>query len=311
MTGKTLDTLVEDIYQFMKDKNAPEGVDIAAEIDKFTSNMKATMEKEFLPSKRSYDGRKLRLSSIGKQDLQQWFSANKFSGEKLLPKTLIKFMYGHIVEEFILMLVRMTGHEVTDEQKEVSVGGIKGHMDCKIDGVTIDVKSTTKFGIKDFQNGTLAMNDGFGYVDQVKAYAHAEGETKFGWLAMCKQNGTLAVLTYDLKDKNNPMYKHYSGDIEERVKHVKKLVELPDRPSRCSSHIETFYGQQEDGKSGNLKLSTGCSYCKYKKHCYPEVRGWYTGGGPKFLTTVINIPKNKHGVPQQEINLNRGEVDYG
>ena len=303
---KNIETLVEDIYQVIDDGFEPtiEAVEDLVEI------VAHSVVRQFSPKYRE-ERNTLRMSNIGKPICQLWHEVNGSPKEKLDAHVRIKFLFGDIIEALIIYLAKEAGHKVTDEQKEVKVDGITGHMDCKIDGVTIDVKSTTKFGIKDFQNGTLAMNDGFGYVDQVKAYAHAEGETKFGWLAMCKQNGTLAVLTYDLKDKNNPMYKHYSGDIEERVKHVKKLVELPDRPSRCSSHIETFYGQQEDGKSGNLKLSTGCSYCKYKKHCYPEVRGWYTSGGPKFLTTVINIPKNKHGVPQQEINLNIGEVDYG
>ena len=304
MGRHTLDTLVDDIYQLMKDKNVAEGVSAEDEINKFCEAMKDLMRKEFLPSNRRFDNRKLRLSAIGKQELQQWFGAKGFSGEKFLPKTLIKFMYGHMIEEFLLMLVRMSGHEVTDEQKEVSVGGVKGHMDCKIDGVVIDVKSTTKFGIKDYQDRSLAANDGFGYIDQAKAYAHAEGETKFGWLAMDKQNGTLATLVYDLEDKTDPMYEFYSGDIEERVEHIKKSVGQEERPSRCFSPVE-------DGKSGNLKLSTICSYCKYKIHCYPEVRGFYTGSGPKFLTTVVKVPKNKFGKPHPEINLDKGIVDYG
>lgn len=79
-----------------------------------------------------------------------------------------------MIEEMLLFLVRLTGHDVTDEQKEVSVGGVKGHMDCKIDGIVTDVKSTTKYGLMKFKDGTLAANDDFGYVDQIKAYAHAE-----------------------------------------------------------------------------------------------------------------------------------------
>jgi hypothetical protein len=277
----------------MKQKNVAKGVDVNAEIDKFGESMKDLMKKEFLPSQRGYDGgRKLRLSAIGKPDLQQWYSVNNYTGEKLQPQTLIKFMYGHMIEEFLLMLVRLTGHEVTDEQKQVSVGGVKGHMDCKIDGTVVDVKSTTSFGMKKFKDGTLAMSDDFGYVDQIKAYAHAEGDRKWAWLAMDKQNGTLAVLEYDLDDTSHPMYKYYSADIEERVAHVKKSVGQEDRPSPCSYPVP-------DGKSGNLKLSTMCSYCQYKEHCYTNLRAFAYSTGPKFLTQVSNLPK----VP--EINLNK------
>ena len=291
--AKTLDTLVEDIYALMKQKNVAKGVDVNVEIDKFGESMKDLMKKEFLPSQRGYDGgRKLRLSAIGKPDLQQWYSVNNYTGEKLQPQTLIKFMYGHMIEEFLLMLVRLTGHEVTDEQKQVSVGGVKGHMDCKIDGTVVDVKSTTSFGMKKFKDGTLAMSDDFGYVDQITAYAHAEGDRKWAWLAMDKQNGTLAVLEYDLDDTSHPMYKYYSADIEERVAHVKKSVGQEDRPSPCSYPVP-------DGKSGNLKLSTMCSYCQYKEHCYTNLRAFAYSTGPKFLTQVSNLPK----VP--EINLNK------
>jgi hypothetical protein len=295
--SKTLDTLVEDIYTLMKNKNSAKGVDPEAEIEKFGEAMKDLMKKEFLPSTKRYDSRNLRLSAVGKPDLQQWYSSNKYVGEKLLPQTLIKFMYGHMIEEFLLMLVRMTGHKVTDEQKEVSVGGVKGHMDCKIDGTVVDVKSTTAFGIKKFQDGTLAKDDDFGYVDQIKAYAHAEGDRKWAWLAMDKQSGTLAVLEYDLDDTEHPMYEHYSSDIEERVSHVKKCVGLADRPSPCSYPVP-------DGKSGNVKLSTMCGYCQYKLHCYPEVRLFKTGSGPKYLTNVVNVPKNRWGRPYPEVNLN-------
>ena len=288
--SKTIDTLVDDIYKFMKDKNTPKDIDPAAEIEKFGEAMKDLMKKEFLPSK-GYDGRKLRLSAIGKPDRQQWYSAKNYTGEKIQPHTLIKFMYGHMIEEFLLMLVRLSGHEVTDEQKEVEVCGVKGHMDCKIDGTVVDVKSTTSYGIKKFKDGTLAASDDFGYVDQIKAYAHAEGERKFAWLAMDKQNGHLAVLQYDLDDTKHPMYGNYSGDIEDRVTHVKEFIEQDDIPEPCSYPVP-------DGRTGNVKLSVMCSYCQYKKHCYPTMRAFLYSNGPRFLTEVNNTPN------VQEINLN-------
>ncbi len=292
MTEKTLDTLVADIYKLMKDKNSAKGVDPAAEIEKFGENMKDLMKKEFLPGERSFNGSGLRLSAVGKPDLQQWYSTRKYSGEKLTSPTLIKFMYGHMIEEFLLMLVRMSGHEVTDEQKEVKVGGVTGHMDCKINGTVVDVKSTTSYGMKKFKDGTLAADDAFGYVDQIKAYAHAEGDRKWAWLAMDKGSGALAVLEYDLDDTKHPMYEFYKGDIEERIAHVKKSVEQEDRPAPCSTPVP-------DGKSGNLKLSTMCSYCKYKKHCYPNLRAFVYSTGPKYLTEVKNLPK----VPEIDLDF--------
>ena len=46
-------------------------------------------------------------------------------------------------------------------------------MDCKIDGIVTDVKSASSFGFKKFKDGQLAIDDPFGYIDQIKAYAHS------------------------------------------------------------------------------------------------------------------------------------------
>ena len=128
------------------------------------------------------------------------------------------------------------------------------------------------------------MDDSFGYVDQLKAYAHSEGETEFAWLAMDKANGHLAVLKYDLEDTQAPVYEYIKEDITERIRHVKKLVGLSEPETFCTESVP-------DGKSGNIKLGVKCSYCQYKKHCHPDVRAFAYSYGPKFLVKVVNEPK--------------------
>ena len=179
----------------------------------------------------------------------------------------------------------MSGHEVTDEQKVCEVEGIIGHMDCRIDGVVTDVKSASPYGFKKFKEGTLAFDDPFGYIDQIKAYAHSEGERTFGWLAMDKSNGHLTFLKYDLDDESADVHSILNEQtIEERVRHVKKLVEQPEPEQLCYQPIP-------DGKSGNLKLAIGCSYCQFKRHCYPELRIFNYSYAPRFLAKVVNEPK--------------------
>tara|TARA_R100000951_G_scaffold114757_2_gene120737 strand:- start:363 stop:1244 length:882 start_codon:yes stop_codon:yes gene_type:complete len=290
--SKTIHTLVDDIYRLMETKEAEESVDVEAEIEKFGENMKALMRTEF-GRKRIRDNRTLRLSNIGRDDRVLWNIVNGTEKEAIQPATYIKFMYGHLIEEMLLFLTRMAGHSVTDEQKVCEVEGIKGHMDCKIDGIVIDVKSASSFGFKKFKDGTLAMDDAFGYVDQIKAYAHACGETEFGWLAMDKANGHLAVLKYDLEDTQAPIYKYIKGDITERIRHVKKLVGLSEPETFCTDSVP-------DGKSGNIKLGIKCSYCQYKKHCYPEVRKFAYSYGPKFLINVEYEPNVQEVEIEQE-----------
>ena len=193
--------------------------------------------------------------------------------------------FGHIIEEMLLFLTRMAGHSVTDEQKVCEVNGIKGHMDCKIDGIVTDVKSVSTYGFKKFKDRSLAIDDPFGYIDQIKGYAYSENEREFGWLAMDKQNGHLTYLKYDLDNESDPMHEFYSPCIVERIRHVKKLVAEPTPPLRFC------YDLLEDGKSGNLKLATGCSYCQFKHTCYPDLRGFYYSTGVRWLAKVENEPK--------------------
>jgi hypothetical protein len=287
--SKTIHTLVDDIYRLMETKEAEESVDVEAEIELFGENMKTLMRTEF-GRKRATDRRTLRLSNIGRDDRVLWNVVNGTEKEEIKPATYIKFMYGHLIEEMLLFMTRMAGHEVSDEQRVCEVEGIKGHMDCKIDGLVVDVKSASAFGFKKFKDGTLAMDDAFGYVDQIKAYAHACGETEFGWLAMDKANGHLAVLKYDLEDTQAPIHEHIKGDIRERIKHVKEMVKGDEPTELCTETVP-------DGKSGNKKLGIKCSYCQYKKHCYPELRAFAYSYGPKFLSEVVNEPR------VQEINL--------
>ena len=282
--NKTIHTLVDDIYRLMLTKEAEESVDVEAEIDKFGEAVKDLMRTEFARD-RKRDTRTLRLSNIGRDDRYLWNVVNGTeTSDKIKPHTYVKFMYGHLIEEMLLFLTRMAGHEVTDEQKVCEVEGIKGHMDCKIDGIVVDVKSASSYGFKKFKDGTLAMDDSFGYVDQLKAYAHSEGETEFAWLAMDKANGHLAVLKYDLEDTQAPVYEYIKEDITERIRHVKKLVGLSEPETFCTESVP-------DGKSGNIKLGVKCSYCQYKKHCHPDVRAFAYSYGPKFLVKVVNEPK--------------------
>lgn len=278
--GKSVYTLVEDIYNLVSTKEIDESVDADAEIEKFGEAMKDLMKSEFSQFKR--DSRTLRLSSIGHADRKLWHRVNGSPVEEIPPYTYVKFLYGHVIEEMLVLLTRLAGHTVTDQQKECEVEGIKGHMDCTIDGVLTDVKSASTAGFKKFRNGTLAQDDPFGYIAQIKAYAKSEGQTRYGWLAMDKQNGHLAYLMYDEESPAAPQEIRY--DIADRVRYVKKMVEQPNPPDQC-------FPLEPDGQSGNMKLGFGCSYCDYKQQCYPDLVCYNYSGRPRFLAKVVREPR--------------------
>ena len=277
------DTLVSDIYRMIDTKEIPEGVPVEQVINDFGENVKEILRNNI--TEHEFDKRKLRMSNIGKKDRQLWYSYNGYEGEKLLPHTRIKFLYGHLIEEMVLALTKLAGHDVTHEQKQVEVDGIKGSMDCKIDGVLTDVKSASSYGFKKFKDGSLVNDDPFGYIDQIKGYAHAEGTTDIGWLVMDKTNGHLTYLKYDMADESQWYWSKLNFfSIPERIKNIKKVVESDTPPERCYETIP-------DGKSGNMKLPVGCSYCAYKHDCWGEdLRTFLYSNGPRYLTQVVHLP---------------------
>lgn len=281
----TTDTLINDIYKVVQTKEVPEGVDLEEAIEHFGENCKRLMKNLF---KEKRQGPTLRMSSVGKGDRYIYNAAKKLAQEKIPAHTHVKFMYGHLIEEMLIFLTRAAGHTVTHEQHEVEVEGIKGHIDCMIDGELVDIKSASTFAFKKFQNRTLVFDDPFGYIPQIQGYAHGMGVRKGAWLAMDKQNGYLTFLQYDFDDPNEPGHEILNRDITERCRHLKKVVGEPVRPSVCFEPIP-------DGKSGNMKLSSGCSYCGFKAHCWPNLRLFYYSSGPRWLTTVAREPDVAEG----------------
>ena len=277
------DTLIDDIYQMIDTKEISDGVDVDKIVDDFGKNMKKILKNNI--TEHEFDRRKLRMSNIGKQDRQLWYSYNGYEGEKLMPHTRIKFLYGHLIEEMVLALAKLSGHQVTDEQKRAEVEGIKGSMDCKIDGVLTDVKSASPYGFKKFKDGSLLNDDPFGYVDQIKGYAYSEGDTEVGWLVMDKTNGHLTYLKYDMADESQWYWTKLNlMSIDDRIRHIKKTVKSKTAPKRCYSLVP-------DGKSGNMKLGVGCRYCAYKHECWGDnLRTFIYANGPRFLVETVNVP---------------------
>ena len=142
---KKIDTLVEDIYNLFEKKNenlTEKEVDKC--IDTFAKTVKIHV-KDFL-KQRPEDKPRLRLSTIGRPDRQLWYDFKKPHNKPLPPSTRIKFLYGYILEELLIMLSSIAGHKVTQQQKQVEVEGVKGHQDCFIDEVLVDSKSASGRG---------------------------------------------------------------------------------------------------------------------------------------------------------------------
>lgn len=221
----------------------------------------------------------LRFSALGRPNRQVWYDNHPVDGgkEAITGRTAMKFLYGDVIEAVLLFLTKEAGHDVSLEQAEVEVAGVKGHIDAKIDGVIVDVKSASPFGYKKFKDGTVTEDDPFGYVDQLAGYANVltPGEDA-AWLAMDKVSGDICVSTL-----SKTVIKHHQP--ADRIAELQEVITSAEPPPLC-------YVPIPDGKSGNEKLPTACSYCSHKYRCHPSVRVFLYSTGPRFLTTVAKTP---------------------
>ena len=243
----------------------------------FITNITDVLSR-YLEQERSGNGSKnLRMSLIGRADRRIWMEINgpKIKEEEFSPSTLMRFLYGSIVEELLLFLVKEAGHTVSDEQKEVIIDGVKGHMDCKIDGDVVDIKSSSDYSFRKFKRG-FDGDDDFGYIGQISGYAEAEGKDTGYFLALNKSSGELALLEVTDFDLINA-----AG----RINHIRSfLTDKDSMPEVCVTPVP-------DGTSGNMRLARMCVFCEYKKECWPELRAFKYSNGTKYFTKIVKEPK--------------------
>jgi len=292
LMAKTLNTLVADIYDVLSnDKNhkmeLPQGAEFAAKLLNHYQNAVSGRR----------DGRQekvLRASEIGKPCTRQiaYDMSPAIEPEPMPGHTLYKFMYGNMIEELTLQLARSAGHEVWNEQGKVvaNINGlpegwvIKGSMDAIIDGRVVDVKSASGFAFKKFtEQGVTPQTDTFGYAKQIQFYHNYTTEAVHedpAFLFVNKELGKLEVVSVADQGKL-PL----ELAILPRVHLLDEYIKGDKLPPKLAN------AEVPEGASGNMKLCTACSYCSYKKHCWPKARVFAYSSGPVWLTQVKREPK--------------------
>jgi len=275
--------VVEDVYEALTPLTEGQHLDITDEaIEDFGEKMKDALRSWARPPKRD-SSFSLRMSNIGKPIRRLWFDKHsEVSKESHTPKTFIKFLYGHLLEEVVLMLARLTDHTVDSEQKEIKVEGISGHMDCKIDNEVVDIKTASGYAFRKFSNGSLREDDPFGYIPQLSGYEEAEGTSNGGFLVINKENGELCFYAPEELDK--PIIKDKINNTLKALAKVKPPTEL------C---YEPVY----EGKKGNKKLHKNCVYCPHKFECFKDfndgqgLRTFKYNKGLSYFTKVMSEPR--------------------
>ncbi len=279
---KKINTLVEDMHNVIEGKGGWTGTLGAIMGDGIATVANQRFSKPQEP--RGY----LSLSSIGTPCQRKlWYKINQTNdAEKLTPNTLLKFFFGDMIEELALTIAKAAGHDVQGMQDRLNVHGIKGHRDAVIDGMTVDVKSASPYAFKKFKEGNLRDDDPFGYISQLSSYVYAAkddplvtNKTAGAFLVIDKVNGHICLDVYDFEEELKTK--------EKEMMDTKEMVAGPIPGDRIPP-------VPQSKTSPNTKLDMTCSYCEFRKVCWPEARTYIYSTGPLHLVDVVNEPR----VPQ-------------
>lgn len=237
-------------------------------------------------------------SEVGKSCRRALWYDRWYDPSTMLPKealtanTKLKFMYGDLIESIAIPLIKATGRKVTgvDErfEKEIKCSHgltwkVSGRTDLIVDDCVIDIKSMSGISYKMFTSQGIPKADTFGYRWQLHTYNWMlDRTTPSALFAINKENGAVSVIN------NEPTV---LLDVENRLKTIANTVGDPNtEPARLPVEPE--------GMAGNTKLSTTCSYCKFKDECWRlSNNGFglrkflYAGNKVTYLTDVIKLPK--------------------
>ena len=270
-SSKTLDTLVEDIYSVLQHCD---NIDSAC-VEELSKDITTVITNRL--QQPTHKRTTLSLSSIGRPLRRLWFDIKEPCEDKEEPPYVqLKFLYGDIIECLILWLAKVSGHSVSDRQKEVVHHGVTGHIDSIIDGEVVDAKSCSSRSYKKFEKGSLPDDDPFGYLPQIGAYDKETGKGHPGFLAVDKVTGEVCLYRPD-PDFDIP-------DTETIIQNCKDALDKDTPPE------QKCYPDEPMGKSGNRVLSKSCTFCPYKKRCWPSLRAFNYSSGIEYLTHVEKEP---------------------
>ena len=280
----SLSTIPEDLQSLWSNGVSPSPKDLKVFCDNVADAVTSSFQEAVSQEPRTI----LRMSSIGKPARQLWYESKYVDEPEQLDYSLrIKFLYGHLLEELLVLLLKMSGHSVEEQQLEHDIDGIKGHQDARVDGVLVDFKSASGRSFAKFKNQRLVGDDPFGYVAQISAYAEANKDKEASFIVIDKQSGEVTVM---------PLHSMEMIDPVERIKSLREALEQDTPPDKCYSPVP-------DGQSGNMKLSSGCNYCRFKFECWEDanegrgLRGFKYANGIRYLTSVRKTPNVEEITP--------------
>lgn len=293
---KDINTLVPDIYRMLEGGGIqdPIAVSIQHHIyqmkeglpegeSNFLKDIISLLDKQVISDSKPSDT--LRMSNLGTPCITRlWDEVNDPAPRFTSGQDTMRFLYGDLLEAMLIAFAKASGHTVQAEQEEVELHGVKGHIDCIIDGMLVDVKSASQFVFDKFKGNGLLKKDPFGYLSQISSYLKAlQGDPrlvhkdKAAFFAINKGSGELSLDVYDMES----LLEDKDAEIQERI----KIVGLKHRPTWREPDV-----RQSDSNE-NRKLGETCRFCSGKFKCFPNLRSFRYSNGIVHLTHVDKVPR--------------------
>lgn len=252
------------IKKLMRDATLGKSSMSEAIIDKVASDVKEGLDKQFNGGPR--DKFKLRMSNIGRPICQLWFEKNRPEEKAPLPEQfMMNMMLGDIVEAVFKGILRTAGVKFKDNDVvNLDLGGgrrpIRGEYDLVMEGRVDDIKSASdhSYTKKFVDLETLQANDPFGYVAQLVGYATAAGKKVGGWWVVNKANGHHKYVSAKNVDVD---------EVLDKMRDTYDYLENDEPLERQYTDVAETYRKKE---SGNRILCRECSFCSFKKACWPD-----------------------------------------
>lgn len=211
----------------------------------------------------------LRMSNIGRP-LRQLMLDKEYGYADPSPDFVLKMLYGSFYEAMTLLLLKASGTNVTDHDKQVSLDigrtTIQGTLDVIIDGKVYDVKSASPYAYEHKFTSweSLAADDAFGYLTQGFLYAESVSKTFGGWIVINKATGEFKVIDIP-EDIHDELKVKYLTEADSKIKHILSDGEIPP----CDGVVEETYYKKA---SGNKILSNKCTWCVHKNKCHANLK---------------------------------------
>ena len=261
-------------------------------IEEFGEACKSAFKKQFTDKRQ--ENFSYRMSNIGKPLCQLQMEKKGIKGEGLPYNIKMRNLFGDLIEASAITIMKASGIEITDVQKQVKLGDeISGTLDIKIGGKVWDIKSASPYSLENKFGDSggfdaVVKDDAFGYVSQGFLYGEADKSDFAGWIVINKSTGEWCVT--ETPQENSEYKKQALKKAKDNIEALKN-----DKPfKRCFTDEEEFFYKKP---TGNKVLGISCSFCPYKKACWGDNLQYLPqqqskGKNPKWLWyTEVNNPR--------------------